>query len=98
MNDARPAPVENAVLAPPDLTNTTMSHSVQASTTAKLLDKFHVKHIDPGRLDDAKIMKMFQTAAFQKLLTHLWAGHPQGVQLIYEGMPVFGSDTPLSVS
>lgn len=98
MNDARPAPVGNAVLAPPGLTNTIMSHLAQASTTAKLPVKFHVKHIDPDRVEDAIIVKMFQTATFKKLLTHLWAGHPQGVQLIYEGMPVFGSDTPLSVS
>ncbi|KAG2161088.1 hypothetical protein JADG_000827 [Aureobasidium aubasidani] len=79
------------------MTDTIMSHSVQASTTAKLPVKFHIKHIDPGRLDDAKIMKMFQAATLQKLLTHLRAGRPQGVQLIYEGMPVFGSDTPLSI-
>lgn len=98
MNDARPAPVENAVLAPPDLTNTIMSHSAQASTTAKLPVKIHVKHVDPDRVEDAMIVKIFQTTTFQKLLTHLRAGHPRGVQLIYEGMPIFGSDTPLSVS
>jgi len=75
-----------------------MSHSAQACTTTEVPDKFHIKHVDPDRVEDAMIVKMSQTATFQKLLTHLRAGHPRGVQLIYEGMPVFGSDTPLSVS
>lgn len=75
-----------------------MSHLAQASTTTEVPVKFRVKHIDPGCLEDAMILKMFQTATFQKLLTHLRAGYPQGVQLTYEGMPVFDSDTPLSVS